>query len=249
MIDAIEDGGRYARATEYKLLAFGDQAPLQWVKHCSKGPLNAWRIERLQECEYDVYYTPGAQNEADPISRYPMLGPRKFTRLGLSNAVATLLKTLPLHMRKTRYVWVWANHDTSDVAKEVQEWKALSDAIHTRHPKEALGNKKWELGIIMPRADQATKMAAKALATGRPICILMPTDIVHLIAQNLDGSTDKATQASVDAADKVQLMAPLHTWLVANIPDSKSAVYIGEAATPPPGIGKQANAKVGTIQE
>ena len=101
----------------------------------------------------------------------------------------------------------------------------------------------------MPRADQATKMAAKALATGQPICILMPTDIVHLIAQNLDGSTDGTTQSIVDAVNKVQLMAPLHTWLIANVPDSRSAVYIGEAATPPPGIERQANAEVGTIQE
>jgi hypothetical protein len=121
MIDAIEDGGRYARATEFKLLAFGDQAPLQWVKPCTKGSLNAWHIERLQECEYNVHYTPGSQNEADPISRYPMLGPRQFTRLGLSNAVSTLLRTLPNRMRDVKHTWAWANHDTSDVAKEVQE--------------------------------------------------------------------------------------------------------------------------------
>ena len=249
MIDAIEDGGRYARATEFKLLAFGDQAPLQWAKHCTKGQLNAWRIERLQECEYDVHYTPGSQNEADPISRYPMLGPRQFTRLGLSNAVSTLLKMLPNRMRDVKHTWAWANHDTSNVAKEVQEWEASPNAVHTRHPKEALGNTKLELGVLMPRADQSTAMAAKALATDRPVYILVPNDLVHLISQTPEESIDPATQARVDATTKVQLMAPLHTWLVANVPGTKVEVFPGEASTPPPGIEAQANTAVGTLQQ
>ena len=211
MVDAIVDGSRYARATTYPLLAFGDQAPLQWVKHCAKGPLNAWRIEQLQECEYEVYYTPGKQNIADPISRYPMLGPRQFTRLGLESAMATLLKTLPKPIKDIRHMWVWANHDTTEVAKELQSWKTTAERVHTRHPKEALGNSRWKLGIIMPRADQATKMAAAALKTNRPTCIFMPTDLMHLIARSVGGSYDDSLRVAVAKATKVQLMAPLHT--------------------------------------
>ena len=249
MIDAIEDGNRYARATRYPLWAFGDQAPLQWVKHCAKGPLNAWRIERLQECEYEVFYTPGAQNIADPISRYPMLGPREFTRVGLDNAVKLLLSSLPQAMKDIDKAWVWANHDTAEVAKEVQQWRTHSNALHTRHPKEALTNKSWHLGILMPRADQATTMARKALRDKRSICILVPTDLVHLIAQQLDGSFDKATQAVIAKTTKVQLMAPLHTWIIANVPGASVAIYIGQGTTAPPGFDDSATTALGKLEQ
>jgi hypothetical protein len=249
MVDAIEDGSRYARATRFPLWGFGDQAPLQWVKHCAKGPLNAWRIERLQECEYEIFYTPGTQNVADPISRYPMLGPRQFTRIGLENAVKSLLTALPTSLQAIEKAWVWANHDTAEVAREVQQWRTATGAIHTRHPKEALTNKAWGLGILMPRADQATAMAAMALRGSRPICVLVPTDVVHLIAQATDGSRDDALQEVVEKATKVQLMAPLHTWVIANVPEAKAAIYIGEGGTTPPSVGQPHVATLGTLEQ
>ena len=44
-------------------------------------------------------------------------------------------------------------------------------------------------------------------------------------------------------------MAPLHTWLVANVPGTKAEIFLGEASTPPLGIEAQANTAVGTLQQ
>ena len=69
LITAIADGQYYSDATPYPLRAKTDQAPLRYIKTCAKGPVTAWRIENISECEYEVYYNPGENNPiADCLS-------------------------------------------------------------------------------------------------------------------------------------------------------------------------------------
>ena len=62
MITAALDAKYYAQATPFPLLILTDQAPLQWIKTCSKGRVTAWRIEQLWGIEYMVVYRPGSWN-------------------------------------------------------------------------------------------------------------------------------------------------------------------------------------------
>ena len=69
---------------------------------------------------------------------------------------------------------------------------------------------------MIPRADEATEAAARVLRDGRPACILLPTDLVHYMycAQKVDGSWDSAIEEIIGEAKKIQLTAPLLTWII-----------------------------------
>ena len=60
LITGATEAKYYAQATPFPLLCLTDQAPLQWIKTCSKGRVTAWRIENLWDLEYVVQYRPGA---------------------------------------------------------------------------------------------------------------------------------------------------------------------------------------------
>ena len=60
MITAAPDAKYYAQATPFLFLILTDQAPLQWIKTCSKGRVTAWRIEQLWDIGYTVFYRPGS---------------------------------------------------------------------------------------------------------------------------------------------------------------------------------------------
>ena len=73
LITAAADAKYYATATPFPLKVKSDQAPLRYIKTCAKGPVTAWRIENLSDCDYEVEYYPGAKNiYADALSRPPM---------------------------------------------------------------------------------------------------------------------------------------------------------------------------------
>ena len=84
---AVEHGSYYSRATAYPLIVNSDQAALQWIHSASKGKLNSWRIERINQHWYEARYKPGKLNVvADALSRYPMLGPRNWQARARSRA-------------------------------------------------------------------------------------------------------------------------------------------------------------------
>jgi hypothetical protein len=51
--------------------------------------------------------------------------------------------------------------------------------------------KKRELGIVVPWSDNATVIARMVMADKLPWCLLIPTDLIHYISQNVGGGFDK----------------------------------------------------------
>lgn len=209
LITVIADARYYSKASPFPLMALTDQSPLRFVKSCAKGPVTAWRIEKLQEINYDVGYLPGSDNVcADYMSRPPMLGSMRMARIGLEGAVRILLGTLPAKWEMEGKLWVWSGKDTPMLGWQVQSWRTSRNALVQRTTKDTFNDHSWTFGIVVPKAERATEVARKALVDGRPVCILMPTDLVHYTAQEQDGTFDPALTMAINKAVKLSLMRP-----------------------------------------
>ena len=143
---------------------------------------------------YIAKYRPGKLNGVpDALSRYPFLGPKQLTRVGSQNAVSFLMDSLPESCKVGGHpLWFWAASDTDTLVKSVRDWRGRgrSGAVITRAPKSAVRDKSWMFGIVIPRSDQATEICRLVYHTKRPVCVLLPSDLVHLVSQNTDGTYD-----------------------------------------------------------
>ena len=129
-----------------------------------------------------------------------MLGPRRLARLGIENAVKVLQGTLTSVEQNAQKMWVWAGKDTATVTRTLQAWRRPTTAIINRAPKADAMSARYDIAIVIPRAKRATIEVALLLKTSKPACILVPTDLVHYIAQQPDGTTDKQLEAAVAKA-------------------------------------------------
>ena len=176
LITCVERASYYSRATEYPLVVYCDQAPLQWIKTASKGAVTAWRIERLNGLDYEVHYKPGKINViADALSRYPMIGPRTLSRTGIAATLDRLLTSLPPLTERTT-LWFWAAGDTDALLPAVRKWcsKTKSKVI-TASPPRGPPNKTWSFAIVMPRPERAVDYIRDILHDGRPAAVCPPT--------------------------------------------------------------------------
>ena len=82
-----------------------------------------------------------------------------MTRADISHAVEVLLEILPAAIKEIEHFWVWAAQDTVEVARMVQEWISDRCKIYNRAPKGSMTNEAWELAIIVPRTNKATREA------------------------------------------------------------------------------------------
>ena len=248
MITGALDAKYYAQATPFPLLILTDQAPLQWIKTCSKGRVTAWRIEQLWDIEYEVRYRPGSWNiVADALSRYPMLGPQLLARIGIESALESLCNSLTVNARTAKNLWAWAGKDTHLVSRALQKWRSPTNPIINRATKEAALLEKWDFAVVIPRPDRATADAARLLAGDRPVCILVPTDLVHYIPQLADGSFDTHLEKVVSEAKLLALTAPCMTWVCHKTGIERHNVFAIESATVPPGPAGLIEA--GTLEE
>ena len=125
-----------------------------------------WRISKTQDIEYSIEHRKGVDNEdADSISRYPMLGARSLVRIGADVALRELLLTFTSKEKLMNKWWIWAGRDTPTMARTVQTYKTSKDKILTRAPKESFINPVWQLAILMPRTEDATNVARQAINT------------------------------------------------------------------------------------
>ena len=118
-----------------------------------------------------------------------------------------------------------------------------------RATKETFNDRSWTFGIVVPRAERATEVARKVLADGRPMCIRMPTDLVHYTAQEQDGTFDPAMTMAINKAVKLSLMTSGLTWLCLGAEVERNDVFVAETATTPPRPTCVDSVAVGTLEQ
>jgi hypothetical protein len=115
-----------------------------------------------------------------------MMGTQLLDRIGIESALESLCDSLTVNARTAKNLWAWAGKDTHLVSHALQKWRSPTNSIINRETKEAAALEKWGFAVVIPRPDRATADAARLLAGGRPVCILVPTDLVHYIPQLAD---------------------------------------------------------------
>ena len=172
----------YAQAADHTLTVLTDQQPLRWARHSEKGLVTKWRVEVAGDVDYTVEYTPGETNFlADAASRYPMLGPRRITRMGLEHSFERLLSFLPDSARDAPRAWLHAGKDTATLSRKLQAWRTPKNAIVQTKPREGY---KFTAGLhIYVSVPEAAPILARRLPDAQaPFAILIPSDLVQYVA-------------------------------------------------------------------
>ena len=174
-------------------------------------------------------------------------GPQLLARIGIESALESLCNSLTVNARTAKNLWAWAGKDTHLVSRALQKWRSPTNPIINRATKEAALLEKWDFAVVIPRPDRATADAARLLAGDRPVCILVPTDLVHYIPQLADGSFDTHLEKVVSEAKLLALTAPCMTWVCHKTGIERHNVFAIESATVPPGPAGLIEA--GTLEE
>ncbi len=115
----------YAMMNPHPVQCYTDHTPLTWIKHTSgKGPVSQFIIDMLSVIDYDMYPIKGEDNKtADALSRFPLLGPSKLARTGISKATNILLSALTGVNVDTNKLWFYAGKDTRHLVTNVYDWR------------------------------------------------------------------------------------------------------------------------------
>ena len=92
-------------------------------------------------------------------------------------------------------------------------------------------------------------MCRLAYWSGRPLCILMPSNLLHYAAQNHNGTFDHKMSKAIDNAPKYSILAANLVWVCFNIIDTpQHMVCITECTNyMPPNIPERHALTIGTL--
>ena len=238
----------YAMCSPYPIKCWTDHSPLTWVKHTSgKGPVSQFIIDTLSQVDYEMNYLQGEDNvTADALSRFPMLGPQKLRRTGLSNALEVLYSTLLTSNVDTSKIWFDARRDTKFLLPNLFDWcharKKRNPSAHTpmKHCyQDSLSESKisklnYTLAIWAPPADKITHQVRAAIAHNTPFACLVPSDLVDQICVSPNGEINETIRQAVQDTIKISFLTPNLTWLIYGIKinDQYQQIYLNDRVTP-----------------
>ena len=210
----------WALSSPFPLYASSDHLPLKWVRKCDKGPVSEFTIEQLSDIQWIHSYVPGPENSLfDALSRYPLLGPRVLAPVGLSDAVANLLDSLPDYLQDAHTVRVFAPPHTQKVAQQVQAWRRPTNPIdvhsltHRSAPHPDTG-----LIITVPRAEDAPRITARLLTTNIPFAALLPSDLAPRTTDDRQFEDQPDLRDAYKNAGKIMYLDSDQLWIIGNIP-------------------------------
>ena len=133
--------------------------------------------------------------------------PKRLTCTGTENALSVLLEALPTSAKHHECIWFWATRNTSLLLDRVRCWRGRGCSYVSRAPKSAIPDRSWHFAIAISRANNATNTCRLAYRSGRPSCILVPSNLLHYAAQNHDGTFDRDMSRAIDNSPKYSILA------------------------------------------
>ena len=139
LIWGLEKTREFTERSPHEVVVVTDHAPLQWIKHATKGPVSAWLIETVADIEYRVVYMLGSANTtADALSRPPMVSPARFNLAGAEEIWDALLRLLSDIDMNAPKVSVWAAQHTPSIQRRVQAWRNPMQATRYMSTRRSL---------------------------------------------------------------------------------------------------------------
>ena len=220
-MNGLENARIYADYSSFPVQCITDHIPLTYVKNTSgKGPVSQFILDNLSSLDYTITYRPGGKLvEADSVSRFPCIGPRTLATDGVIEAFNILLDALPRDWPTLGRVWVYAQSETEIIQQEVRQWMSILPKttparkvpITDSPTVEKITSFNYSLGIWVPEADKVKMVVNKALGKGSPFACLVPSCLVHLIAEGPEH------RKIIEEAKKIVFLQPEMTWIIYKI--------------------------------
>lgn len=246
LIWGLEKTREFTERNPHEVVVVTDHAPLQWIKHATKGPVTGWLIETVADIEYRVVYMLGKANTtADALSRPPMVSPTRFNLAGAEEIWDALLRLLPDIDMNAPKVSVWAAQHTGSIQRRVQAWRKPRNPINVHAPKSMLKHvKDFDLILSAPAPEEAPIVAHHILkemlehkSTATFACLIPSDLIVYIPSGGNESGVDKRIRAEICAKLRNECIKQTHTaigftWLVFNAKSEiKDKVYTTEKLT------------------
>ena len=223
----------FAMSNQFPVMVQTDHATLQWVKRNDKGAVTSFLLDELKDMRFEVQYNSGSSkviSVPDSLSRYPMLGPRTWAWGGLEAFYYLLRRVYRKALQNSKRVWVYAGTDTVKlrplVKADTSSASILVQApIVGRYPTSA------DFAVLAPKVDRAPEICAELLRVGQPGAVLVPTDLVGRIVEQVDAEHTEAVAAALEQASFVGSAGSMFMWVVCNAGKKCDVVVAAALAT------------------
>ena len=216
LVEGIAWSRIYALSSPLPLLCLTDHHALQFMAHIDKGSLSASRFAAVGDVNYEVRWIPGRRNNAaDFLSRLTTAGPQQLTQPGIIEAVDKLLHRLGDQHRDAASVWVWAQKDSSAVARVVQRWRRRNNPVTVGSTQNGqLHKSDWQFAVLIPSPLTAAADTAALLRSGRPGAVLLPADLLLSVVDSGKGEHDDGVAQSLHRAKLMSFPLVNQIWVV-----------------------------------
>ena len=211
----------YIDANVHETVVHTDHMPLKWVKHSRRGPITEWVLEETAGMTYRIEYIAGEANTvADATSRAPVVQASRMST-GIERLFRELLARLPSGFQEHKTMWVWAEKDTTEVARMVQRWRSAGSPLLVKSPGVHMYTVSWDFAVVAPSGERAPLVCANLFESGRPFACLVPSDLVSWIpVKRASSQRDERLQLLLDGAQKIVSLDSSLTWIVGTLSTS-----------------------------
>ena len=233
LVEGIAWSRIYALSSPMTLLCLTDHHALQFMANVDRGSLSSTQFASVADVRFEVRWIPGRRNRAaDFLSRLTTTGPQELARPGLLEAVKQVLQRLGEQHRDSREVWVWAQRDTDEVARVVQEWRRPTNPITKG---STTGNKllkgSWTFALLAPSPLTAAADTAALLMSGQPGAVLLPADLLLSVVDNGRGDPEPGLVRRLKAASVLSFPLVNQVWVVQGATFDNAVCLSAEAYT------------------
>lgn len=223
-----------AMTNHYPVQVWVDQVSLRWVKHNNKGQVTTFLLDELADVNYEIAYRSGVSNTMsvpDSLSRYPMLGPRRWASAGLEGFYKLLFDEIGSTVSSASKLWVYAGQDTTKLRKRVRD--DVGGAVIVETAPSTSPYPKADVAIVAPAPDKAVEICARMLSAGIAGACLVPSDLIQRVPETHSGGVDADLASKLLSTVYVGSLGSDFMWVVMGIPTARHAVVAMAASSPP----------------